>query len=158
MAITPATQISLLAKRRGNNWIQGFGGAFSMLIMQRFWSWQAQFLGNPDMVVVEFAGLSNTDQALATAAGTLWAIIINAPTSVAGWFKGTDNASTCSTNGSQDISIKLDAANVPAETLLLYGRGLILANGFTVRGNTTATGNTTIATANAPVGFCLFGN
>lgn len=152
MAITD--QPANLVKRRANHWIQGFAnGSFLTLVFQRFWSWFAQFGGNIDMAVVEFAGLSNTDTVLEAAACTLYALAFTKPTTVAAFVKGTDNATTCTTNGGQDLTLKL---NTVGESCIFWPKGLTLSAGWTMRSNTTATGSTTTATADQPIGFGIF--
>jgi hypothetical protein len=147
------TQASVLAKRRAGSWIAGFGKAFAKLILDRWWSYQSQFFGNIDLQVVEFAALSSTDVVLAGFAQTLYAIVLTKATATAAFFKATNNATTCTTNGGQDISIRLNKA---AECLVLFGAGLTLSTGLTVQGNTTATGATGSA-ADGPSGFVIFG-
>jgi hypothetical protein len=152
MAITD--QSSQLAKRRAQHWIAGFAnGSFLFLVFQRFWSWFSQFGGNIDMSVVEFAGLTNTDTVLEAAACTLYALAFTKPTTVATFVKGTDNATTCATNGSQDLSIKM---NTVGEHCIFFPKGLTLTAGWTMRSNTTATGSTTTATADVVTGFGIF--
>lgn len=149
-----STQVSVLAKRSANNWISGFGRAFSKIVMDRFWSWQSQFLGNIDLQVVKFGALDNTDVVIADAACTLYAVIIYKPTAVLSVWKGTNNATTCTTNGGQDFSVSQDKIG---EQLLLCGNGYSNSAGFTIRCNTTATGATSPNAADKPSGLCIIG-
>lgn len=149
------TQISLLAKRRAQHWIDGFGGAFSNLIFQRFWSWQSQFLGNIDLQTVEFGPLTTTNVVINGASCTLYAVIVNKPTAVLNVLKMTNNATTCTTNGGQDISI---SGNTIGEYVLLFGKGYTLSTGLTIQCNTTPTGSSAPSTADQPSGVCVIGN
>jgi hypothetical protein len=149
-----STQVSVLAKRRASNWVSGFGRAFSKIVLDRFWSWQAQFLGNIDLQVVEFGALDNTDVVIANAACTLYAVVILKPTAVLSVWKGTNNASTGSTNGAQDFSI---SQNKIGEQVFLCGAGHTLSSGLTIRASTTATGATPPNTADKPSGICIIG-
>lgn len=149
------TQVSVLAKRRALNWVSGFGRAFSSLIIKAWWQWQSQFLGNPDLQVVEFGALDNTDVVIANVACTFWAAVILKPTAVLSVFKATNNASTCSTNGAQDFSI---SQNLIGEQALVMGKGFTCSAGLTIRCNTTATGATAPNTADKPSGFCIVGS
>jgi hypothetical protein len=147
-------QIALLAKRRVENWVNGFGGGFARLMIDRWWSWVSQFLFSPDLSVGEFGPLTTTNVVITAVACTLYLIWITAPTATAGWFKATDNATTCTTSGAQDISVKHAAIG---EIILAWSKGFSLANGLTLQGNTTATGSTAPATADQVSGFVIFG-
>lgn len=148
------TQVSVLAKRRFNNWISGFGGAFSKLMADRYWSWQAQFLGNIDLQTVEYGLLDNTDVVIAGSACTFYAVVINKPTAVLSVFKATNNATTCTTNGGQDFSV---SQNKIGEQVLFMGTGYTCSAGLTIRCNTTATGATAPNAADKPSGVVLIG-
>jgi hypothetical protein len=147
-----STQVSVLAKRRANNWIAGFGGAFSNLLALSFWSWCSQFLGNIDMQTVEFSQ-PNTEDVLLAGAGNLYALWLTKPTATLSVFKLTDNATTASTNGSQQLSISLNAIG---ECFIAFSKGFALANGATIITNTSATGSSS-STTDAPSGVAIFG-
>lgn len=149
-----STQTSVLAKRRAGNWITNFSKSFTALAFgQAFWPWMAQFGGGIDLQVVEFAALTNTDVVIANAACHLYAICLQKATATKTVFKGTDNATTCTTNGGQDFSVTLNAIG---DAILFLPKGFACANGFTVQGNTTATGSTGSA-ANGPAGMVILG-
>lgn len=123
------------------------------LQMTAFFSWLMQQGGRPNLQVVEFTALSNTDQVLADVACRLYALILAKATATASWSKFTDNATTGSTDGTQNLSLWMAQIG---RSFLCYPNGLALANGLTARGNTTGTGNTTAGAAGA-TGVVLLG-
>lgn len=151
-----ATQASPLAKRRAMNFITAISAkAFGRLILTAFFTGIQQFLGAPDLLVAEFSGLNNTDVVVAGEACSVYAIFMKVPTAVTGFFKGTNHATTCATNGSQDVSV---LTNKIGETILLFPNKLAMSAGFTIRGNTTATGNTDPNAADKIKGFVIVGS
>lgn len=146
-----STQDIVLAKRR-------FFHAVALSTATRlqataFFSWLAQQGGKPDLQVVEFGTLTNTDVVIADAACKVYAIILHKTTATATFFKGTDSATTCATDGTQDISLRLAAIQ---HTMLFTATGKAFANGLTLQGNTTGTGSTGSA-ANGADGVVLLG-
>lgn len=150
-----STQDFMLAKRRAFNYLRNFTKPKSMLIGQAFFSYLAQFTTKPDIQISEFDVLTNTDVVLANAACKLYAFFLYKPTATACFFKATDNATTCSTDGTQDISIKT-AALAKSEIELLFPDGRAMANGVTCQANTTGTGSTGSG-ANGVKGFAIIG-
>jgi hypothetical protein len=69
------------------------------------------------------------------------------------WFKAGDSATTCPTDGTGVLDVKMNAIG---ETVLLFPNKLTMASGFTLRCNTTATGNTT-GGADSPYGVVVLG-
>lgn len=146
-----ANQDIVLAKRR-------FFHAVSLDVATRslsmaLFSFLAQQGGHPDLSVVEITALTNTDQVIAAVPCTLYAMILHKATATASYTKATDHATTCSTDGTQDVSLKLADTNYHA---LIFPKGRAFANGITMQGNTTGTGSTGSA-ANGATGVALFG-
>lgn len=149
-----STQSSVLAKRRATNWITAIGGKpFTQGAMKWFWSFVSQFLGNPDMQIVEFSALG-ANVVLMDAACKLFAIVMDKATATLSYAKFTDNATTGSTDGTQNITIPVKG--VASEAVLFYPQGFALASGLAAVGNTTPTGNTSSA-ANGANGFVVLG-
>lgn len=133
-----------------------------------FYALKALFLhlaankGNPDLKIFNIDGTNTASDGGATAnqvasdsACTLYAIFLKKVGATATWFKGTDNATTASTNGSEDVHQVVTTAN--EEDLFLYPTGHALANGFTLTETTTATGATANLKANAIYGYVILG-
>lgn len=142
MAISTADMV--LAKRRFFHAVV-LDTATKQLAMTLF-SWLAQQGGKPDLQVVEYGPLSNTDVVIADAACSLRAIIVRKATATASYTKGTNHATTCSTDGTQDVSLKVSDTKYHA---LLFPNGLAMSAGFTMQGNTTGTGSTGSSTNGA---------
>jgi hypothetical protein len=149
-----STQVSLLAKRRvmsyANSLKPGVNGTLSWLF-QYF----AQFKGNPDLQFVPMDTLTNGNTVIADAACKVYAIVLTKATATKSWFKGTDNATTSTTDGSQDLGLAISGAD--NSMALIFPDGLAMASGLTVCANTTGTGATGSG-ANGPAGFVLLGN
>lgn len=107
----------------------------------------------PSLQVVEFGPLSSTDVVIADAPCTLYALVLHKTTATASFTKATDHATTCSTDGTQDVSLKLADTNYH---LLAFPRGRAFAAGITMQGNTTGTGGTGSST-NGASGVALLG-
>lgn len=97
-------------------------------------------------------------QVVANVACTLYAIYLitrtTGPTTT--WFKLTDNASTCTTNGGEDIHYAFKAKS--EERLYVAPIGHAMSNGITIDENTTATGGTETLKANRLDGFIILGS
>lgn len=133
-----------------------------------FYALKALFLhlasnkGNPDLFIKNIDGTysasdggNNASQVLVDAACTLYAIYLKKTGSTAAWFKGSNHASTASTDGTQLIAINMATAS--QENLFLYPTGYALSTGLTVTENTTATGSTLTLLANRMDGFVIVG-
>lgn len=116
--------------------------------------------GNPDLQLVNVDGGAtasdggNTaNQVVANVACTLYAIYLKKAGATATWFKATDNATTATTNGGQDVSL---VVTLKAEELLLqYPTGHSMVNGITITENTSATGSTLNVLANRIDGYII---
>lgn len=147
-------QSAVLAKRRALNWVTAIGQKpFSQGAMKWFWSFQAQFLGSPDMQIVEFAALSSTEVVIADAACRLYGLVLYKATATATYTKATDSATTSS---DADSEIRVKQAGAATEAVLIFPQGLAMANGITMQGNTTPSGGTGSA-ADGGNGFAILG-
>lgn len=115
-------------------------------LARTLFSFLAQQGGKPDMEVIEYGPLSNTDVVIANVACQLLAILIHKTTTTASFTKGTDHATTCSTDGTQDFSLKIADTKYHA---VLFPNGRACASGWTMQGNTTGTGSTGSSTNGA---------
>lgn len=149
-----SVQASVLAKRRVFSYANGLKPGIVGLLSWLF-QYFAQFAGNPDLQFVPMDTLTNGNTVIADAACKVYAIVLTKATATKSWFKGTDSASTSTTDGSQDIGFSISGAgNAMA---FIYPKGMSLANGLTVCANTTGTGASGSG-ANGPAGFVLLGN
>lgn len=152
MAIS--VQASMLAKRRVFSYANGLKPGVVGLLSWLF-QYFAQFKSNPDLQFVPMDTLTNGNTVIADAACKIYAIVLTKATATAAWFKGTDHASTSTTDGSQAIGFEISGAGNAVG--LIFPDGLSMASGFTVCANTTGTGATGSG-ANGPAGFVLLGN
>jgi hypothetical protein len=147
-------QSAVLAKRRALNWVTAIGGKpFSQGAMKWFWSFQAQFLGSPDMQIVEFAALSSSEVVIADAACKLYALVLYKATATATYTKATDSATTSS---DADSEIRIKQAGAATEAVLIFPQGLAMASGITMQGN-TAPSTGTGSGADGGNGFAIVG-
>lgn len=116
-----------------------------------FFSWLSQQQNNLELQAVEFGPASSTEIVIANAPCTIRAIILAKATATASFFKGTDSASASS---DADSELRQKIAGVGNSMGLFYPKGFAMANGFTVQGNTTASGGTGSA-ADGPTGVVL---
>lgn len=120
--------------------------------------------GNPQLQYVSINGLTNSSdsgntaaQILLAGAGTLYALYLKkAAGATACWFKGSDNATTPATDGTQVIAEH--SAQASAEIVRIFVTGKTLASGLTVTEDTTATGSTLTLLANRFDGFAILGS
>lgn len=112
---------------------------------------------------VAINGLTNSSdsgntasQVLCGGACTLYALVLKKSTgATACWFKGSNHASTASTDGTQVIAEHSAAAN--EEICRIWPNGKALSTGLTVTEDTTATGSTLTLAANRFDGFVIIG-
>lgn len=151
MAISP--QDFTQAWRRVGNAMPGLKASIQMILTD-VKSWFAQNTTLPDLQVVAFTALTSTDQVIANAACKLYVIVMIKLTATATFTKGTDHATTCSTDGTQGFSVKLAAIG---QSIIVWPHGEPMAAGFTMQGSTTGTGSTGSG-ANGASGFVILGN
>lgn len=134
-----------------------------------FYALKALFLhlatnkGNPDLQIVNVDGTfvssdggANANEVVVSSAGNLFALYLKQRGLAAEtWFKWTDNATTCTTNGGADFTYGFNNAVVKEEVLFLHPVGRTFANGVTMTENTTATGSTLTLKANRLDGYFI---
>jgi hypothetical protein len=162
---SPTTEAANKVRQKAYNAV--YGNATTSLPNSpfNFYAFKALFLhlainkGNPDLRFVEVNGLLNSsdggnsqDQVLVDGPCTLYAIFLRKRGSTETIFKGTNHASTSTTDGTQDIAI---AATVAGTVDLIYADGRALSTGLTVCENTTRTGATKTLAANRMDGFII---
>lgn len=111
------------------------------------------FLKNIDGNVGSSDGGNTASQVLVDGPCTVYAIYLKKTGATATWFKGTNHASTATTDGTEDFSYKLTTA--AEEDLFLFPTGHALSTGLTITTNTTATGSTLSLLANRIDGFVI---
>jgi hypothetical protein len=107
----------------------------------------------PDLQVVPFDELSDSEVVIAGAACKLYALVLIKDTATATFSKLTDHATT-SSDADADLVISQNAAD---QLLLVYPSGRAFANGITAQGNTAASTGTGSA-SNGAKGFAIIGN
>lgn len=118
--------------------------------------------GNPDLQIVNVDGTSMSSdggaasQVIANVAGTLYIIYLKKTGTVATSFKANDNASTAAGDGT-DTGPNQVITTAAEEVLFTYPTGHALANGLTIREDTTQTGTTRTLKANRLDGFIIVG-
>lgn len=149
MAVDP--QDPVLAKRRFFNAATIDAAAYNISIA--FWSWLMQQGGKPSLQVVEFGALTATETIALAGAAKLYAVLLNKPTTTAGFTKLADHNTTYSeANGVafvKQAAVKVD--------LLLFPKGMALATGLVLVSHTTMDGTTTSAAGDGSSGVVLLG-
>lgn len=147
-----STQSAVLAKRRALNY--GFRKPFSRRIVKVLFETLAQHKGNPDLEIVEFDNLTDTDVVIADAACKVYAIVLTKESDTAAFFKGSDHASAASDTAAEIVQ-EMNADK--DELVLAYPDGWAQGTGFTVHSDTTADGGTTSAAGDGAKGFAIIG-
>lgn len=150
MAIAP--QEFTQAWRRAANYFPSFKPPL-VEILKALKSAQAGLPVLPDLQIVPFDKLSDTEVVLANAACRLFALVLVKTTAVATFSKLTDNATT-SSDASSEFRIWQDAID---QVVWVNPLGTPFANGITAQGNTTASGGTGSGVDGAS-GFVIIGN
>jgi len=116
---------------------------------------------NPDLQFIPIDGVysssdggNNASQVLIAGALTLYGYYLFKKGSTETIFKGSDNATTAGTNGTQDHAI---AATTAGDVFEIYPAGRALASGLTVTENTARTTSTLTLAANQMSGFAIVG-
>lgn len=126
-----------LAKQRFYNFdFKPKSRGFARWLFQYF----SQYTRLAQLQVKEHDKLSNTDTVIADAACTLYGWILKKGTVTTSWSKLTNSATTCATDGTQDISIRTNPPVTNGEVSIFFPDGMAMSAGITLRGNTTATG------------------
>jgi len=119
------------------------------------------FAGNPALQLVGIDGFINSsnggntaDQVLANAPCTLYAVFLKKNGSTETVLKGANSASTCATDGTQDLAFALTSSGTE---LIVYPDGRAYSAGLTVTENTDRVNNTLTLSANRIDGFVIIG-
>lgn len=132
-----------------------------------FYALKALFLhlaankGNPDLQLVNVDGTSMSSnggaaqQVIVGSAANIFAIYLKQRGVVETWFKLTDHATVCQTNGTADLTYGFNNATTKEEVLFLFPVGRTVANGVTIDENTTATGATETLKLNRLDGYII---
>lgn len=117
--------------------------------------------GNPDLQYIPIDGNvgasdggNTASQVLVAGASTLYAVFLRKRGTVETIVKGSNNATTAGTDGTQDLAFALTAAGTE---VIVYPDGRALSTGLTVTTNTTRTGSTLVLLANRVDGFVIVG-
>ena len=140
-----------------NSGTLGVNGMSSEVAAQirTFFETMGQLKGNPDLVLIPFGELSDTESGnsiFSDAACKLYAIYLNKDTATATWSKFQDHA-TVVTDAAPTFSFK--SARIGDE-LHTWPSGLALATGLVAQGNTDATTGADSGT-NGASGFVILG-
>lgn len=121
----------------------------------------AQQKKNPNIQVIPVDGVStasdggnNASVVAADSPCTLYGIYLKKVGATETIFKGSNNATTAGTDGTQDIAI---AATVAGDVFEIYPDGRAMSAGFTYCENTARTTSTKNVVANAMSGFIVIG-
>lgn len=155
MAVTRVNALQALEKTRKITLSPGIFYGLKALFLHL-----AANKGNPDLLYLPIDGVvsasdggNTASNPLADAAVTLYALYLKKNGATAVWFKGSNHASTATTDGTEDISFKLTTAS--DDMLWIFPQGHALSTGLTVTQNTTATGSTLTLSANRADGFAI---
>lgn len=127
------------------------------LALKTLFSYLSQHAGNPQLQIVFFEGLSDSETVIADAACKIYATYLKVPsTSVAATYaKQTDHASA-SSDASSEFRFEIGGAGAKEE-ILIYHTGAPMGTGVTMQGNTTANGGTGSNAVDRASGFVIIG-
>lgn len=151
MAIS--TQDSLLVWRK----VAGVGYSLKPYVqwaLTQLKRWHSQFLGNPDLQLVQFSSLSDSETVIADAACKLYALVLQKAATATATFSKLTNSATTSSDASSELRFWSNSAS--QQDVFTWPNGLAFATGITMQGNTTANGGTSSGT-DACSGFCIIG-
>lgn len=134
----------------------------SVRVLLELKKYLATFKGNPQLQFVSINGATSASDSgntasnvLCSGACTLYALYLKKTGATACWFKGSNHASTASTDGTQPIAETSAVAN--DEICRVWPNGKALGTGLSITQNTTATGSTLTLNANRFDGFVIIG-
>jgi len=139
----------ILAKRRFFHAVALDAAMYNLSIA--FFSWLNQQGGKPDLQVVELSEGNDTAQVICGAGCTLRALVLNKPTTTAGYAKFSNHA----TDFSAAAVMALIGQNVVGTAGLFYPKGVTLSTGLTYESHTTPDGTTTSAAGDGATGVAL---
>lgn len=139
----------VLAKRRAFHAVAISASVYNLLIS--FFSWINQQGGKPDLQVIELTNGTATAQVICAGACTLRAIILNKPTTTAGFAKFSDHATDFSATA---ITLMVKQSTIDAAGIF-FPKGLAHATGITYESHTTCDGTTTSAAGDGATGVAI---
>lgn len=161
------TQSAGLVRQKAYNSVYGNGTStlpnspFNFYALKAFFLHLAANKNNPDLFYKNIDGALNSSdggntvsQVLVDAACTLYAVFLRKRGTVETIFKGSNNATTAATDGTQDLAFALTAAGTE---LIVYPDGRALSTGLTVTENTARLTATQTLLANRIDGFVIVG-
>lgn len=127
--------------------------------LKALFSYLAQFKGNPDLQMVPFAALDDTETVICTDPCKIYATYMKkgAASTAAAYVKQTDHATTSSDAASEFRFEMAELGLVVQEEVVVYFNGAPMTVGVTMQGNTTANGGTLSAAIDAVSGFVIIG-
>lgn len=132
----------------------GFGSSAHQALSSLFQEMgQKKNTSQLQVLVFDQNSASAADSVVMDAACTLYGIFTHKTTATAAWLKVSDNATTASSTAAEFMT-KLAAKG---ESASYFPAGFALANGLTLRSDTTASGSTRSTTGDGPNGFIIFG-
>ena len=146
-------------KRQAFSLVRGLGlGSHISQAISAFFQEMSQKKGNIQLQIAVFdqQTASAADSVLMDQASTVYAVVVRKKNANAAWLKMSDNATTASSTAAEWM-MKLSTA-LSDKALWFAVQGEALANGFTLRADTTASGNTRSTTGDGPIGFVIFGS
>lgn len=154
MAIS--TQSALLVKQKVFPQIRKPNIQFAL---KALFSYLAQFKGNPDLQMVPFAALDDTETIIADAACKIYATYMKkgAASTAATYVKQTDHATTSSDASSEFRFEMAELGLIVQEECVVYFNGAPMTVGVTMQGNTTPNGGTAAAAIDGVSGFVIIG-
>lgn len=154
-------------RQKAYNSVYGNGTTAIPVSPFNFYALKALFLhlaankNNPDLFYKNIDGSfsssdggNNASQVLCDAACTLYAVFLRKRGSTETILKGSNNATTAATDGTQDLAF---AQTVAGTELVVYPDGRAMSAGLTVTENTTRTAGTLTLLANRIDGFVIIG-
>lgn len=134
---------------------------FNFYAVKDFFLHMAINKGNPDLQYINIDGTfsssdggNNASQVLVASACTLYLVFGVKRGATETILKGSNNATTAGTDGTQDTAF---AATVVGSFIEVYPDGRALSSGLTITENTTRTGSTLTLKANRIDGFVIVG-
>ena len=121
-------------------------------LLKALFSYLAQHKGKTDLAILNLGEISSSTVYTNSSTGVLYAVFVKNRDASAIHARVVDTASAPAATGIDGYSIKIPASD---ETLLLIPDGVTLANGLSVRADTSASGATNPTTA--AVGFAIVG-
>ncbi|HUU46379.1 MAG TPA: hypothetical protein VM118_11670 [Acidobacteriota bacterium] len=139
----------ILAKRRFFHAAAVSAAVYNLSIA--FFSWINQQGGKPDLQVVEVTYGTAGAQVICSGACTLRALILNKPTTTAGYAKFSNHA----TDYSGAAVMLVVGQNVIDAFAAFYPKGLTLSTGLTYESHTAVDGTTTSAAGDGATGVAV---